>query len=83
MNRNKKENINVVESNLNPNQINFVSVDLPIYSKKDEIINAVKECDTVIITAETGSGKSTQVPQYLFSAGYVVILLQKKILCVL
>ena len=29
--------------------------------KRDEIINAVKECDTVIITAETGSGKSTLV----------------------
>ena len=39
--------------------------DLPILKKKDEIITAAKNARVIIITGETGSGKSTQVPQYL------------------
>lgn len=55
---------------------------LPIYDKKAEILSAVKECDTVIISAETGSGKSTQVPQYLREAGYRVICTEpRRIAC--
>lgn len=38
---------------------------LPIYSKKDIILDHFKEYDVTIIIANTGSGKSTQIPQYL------------------
>lgn len=56
---------------------------LPVYETKNEIISAVKKCDTVILTAETGSGKSTQIPQYLFEAGYDVIVTQpRRIACI-
>lgn len=56
---------------------------LPIYPFKDAIINAVRDNDTVILTAETGSGKSTQVPQFLHEAGYEVICTQpRRIACV-
>ena len=59
------------------------NTELPIYEKREEIINAVNNCDTVIISAETGSGKSSQVPQYLFSSGYNVIVTQpRRIACV-
>ena len=55
---------------------------LPITQKRNEIVNAVKNSDTVIITAETGSGKSTQIPQYLYEAGYEVIVTQpRRIAC--
>ena len=43
---------------------------LPIYAFRDEIIAAVAEHQVLIIVGETGSGKTTQIPQYLHEAGY-------------
>lgn len=54
---------------------------LPIYAQRDEIIKSVDQNQVTIITAETGAGKSTQVPQYLAEAGYKkVIITQPRIL---
>ncbi|GAA5834456.1 hypothetical protein JCM11251_007013 [Rhodosporidiobolus azoricus] len=38
---------------------------LPVYEGKDEILKGVAESDTVIVLGETGSGKTTQIPQFL------------------
>ena len=43
--------------------------DLPITSKKDEIIETVINNSVVIISGETGSGKTTQIPKFLLEAG--------------
>jgi pre-mRNA-splicing factor ATP-dependent RNA helicase DHX16 len=43
---------------------------LPIYQFRDELIQAVHDHQVVIIVGETGSGKTTQIPQYLHEAGY-------------
>ncbi|XP_015781179.1 pre-mRNA-splicing factor ATP-dependent RNA helicase DHX16-like [Tetranychus urticae] len=43
---------------------------LPIYAYKRELIKAVKEHQILIIEGETGSGKTTQIPQYLHEAGF-------------
>ncbi|XP_030376802.1 pre-mRNA-splicing factor ATP-dependent RNA helicase DHX16 [Scaptodrosophila lebanonensis] len=43
---------------------------LPVYPFKDDLIAAVKEHQVLIIEGETGSGKTTQVPQYLVEAGF-------------
>ncbi|KAJ9476741.1 putative Pre-mRNA-splicing factor ATP-dependent RNA helicase PRP43 (putative) [Pseudozyma hubeiensis] len=43
---------------------------LPITSGKEAIIEAVRKNDTVVILGETGSGKTTQIPQFLFEAGF-------------
>lgn len=43
---------------------------LPIYQFRDDIIQAVAEHQVLIIVGETGSGKTTQLPQYLHEAGY-------------
>jgi len=55
--------------------------DLPIYSRREEILAAVDASQVTIITAETGAGKSTQVPQFLAEHGYrKVIITQPRIL---
>ncbi|KAF8073633.1 hypothetical protein FPV67DRAFT_757460 [Lyophyllum atratum] len=43
---------------------------LPIYAFKEGLIEAIKEHQVLIVVAETGSGKTTQLPQYLHEAGY-------------
>ncbi|VDP08434.1 unnamed protein product, partial [Soboliphyme baturini] len=43
---------------------------LPIYPFKEDLIKAVSEHQIIIIEGETGSGKTTQIPQYLHEAGY-------------
>ena len=43
---------------------------LPIYARKSEIIQAVRDTQVCVILAETGSGKSTQITQYLYEEGY-------------
>ncbi len=42
---------------------------LPIFSKKDEIVNAIRQHQVVIISGETGCGKSTQLPKMCLEAG--------------
>ncbi|KAK0658833.1 Pre-mRNA-splicing factor ATP-dependent RNA helicase-like protein cdc28 [Lasiodiplodia hormozganensis] len=43
---------------------------LPIYSWKDQLMEAIGNYQCVIVVAETGSGKTTQIPQFLHEAGY-------------
>ncbi|KAL9438477.1 hypothetical protein AB3S75_024199 [Citrus x aurantiifolia] len=43
---------------------------LPIYPYRDELLQAVNEYQVLVIVGETGSGKTTQIPQYLHEAGY-------------
>ncbi|XP_053938629.1 probable ATP-dependent RNA helicase DHX37 isoform X2 [Cuculus canorus] len=43
---------------------------LPILAEEQVIMEAISENPIVIICGETGSGKTTQVPQFLYEAGY-------------
>ncbi|KAI4502443.1 hypothetical protein M0802_002355 [Mischocyttarus mexicanus] len=43
---------------------------LPIYPFRNDLIKAIKEHQILIIEGETGSGKTTQIPQYLYNAGF-------------
>lgn len=43
---------------------------LPIYSVREDLVNIVRENRVVIIVGETGSGKTTQLTQYLHEQGY-------------
>jgi ATP-dependent helicase HrpA len=42
---------------------------LPISSKRHEIIDSIKKHQVTIITGETGSGKTTQIPKMCLAAG--------------
>ncbi|MGD2186585.1 MAG: ATP-dependent RNA helicase HrpA [Desulfobacterales bacterium] len=43
--------------------------DLPITVKKDEIIRAIRQHPVIIVSGETGSGKTTQLPKFCLAAG--------------
>lgn len=55
-----------------------MNTSLPIYNYLSEITEAIKNHAVTIITAETGSGKSTQVPQYAHNAGYDVVVTEPR-----
>ncbi len=43
--------------------------ELPIFAKKDEIIEAIARHPVIVVSGETGSGKTTQLPKYCLAAG--------------
>ncbi|KAK4396906.1 putative pre-splicing factor ATP-dependent RNA helicase DEAH5 [Sesamum angolense] len=43
---------------------------LPIYKLKNELVKACHDNQVLVVIGETGSGKTTQVTQYLAEAGY-------------
>lgn len=43
---------------------------LPIYKFRDQIIQAINDNQMLVVIGETGSGKTTQMTQYLAEAGY-------------
>ena len=42
---------------------------LPMYARREDILTMVKENKVSVVLGETGSGKSTQMVQYLYQAG--------------
>lgn len=52
-------------------QIAEVRQNLPVYSYRKDLLQAIQKEDKVLlITASTGSGKSTQIPAYLLSSSH-------------
>eukprot|EP00933_Yihiella_yeosuensis_P040339 TRINITY_DN3461_c0_g3_i1.p1 TRINITY_DN3461_c0_g3~~TRINITY_DN3461_c0_g3_i1.p1 ORF type:complete len:1021 (+),score=232.04 TRINITY_DN3461_c0_g3_i1:105-3167(+) len=45
-------------------------VNLPVYQYKTGFLEAVRDYQVLIVVGETGSGKTTQLPQYLHEVGY-------------
>lgn len=43
---------------------------LPVFAVRQELLNVIRENSVVIIVGETGSGKTTQLTQYLHEEGY-------------
>ncbi|XP_052895056.1 ATP-dependent RNA helicase DHX8 isoform X2 [Anopheles moucheti] len=44
---------------------------LPIYKLRDDLIKAVTDNQILIVIGETGSGKTTQITQYLAESGFI------------
>ncbi|CAN0007127.1 unnamed protein product [Ectocarpus fasciculatus] len=51
-------------------EVQLARMKLPVCGMEQEIVEAINNNDAVILCGETGSGKSTQVPQFLYEAGY-------------
>ncbi|KAB0791931.1 hypothetical protein PPYR_03731 [Photinus pyralis] len=45
---------------------------LPILAEEQEIMEQINQNSFVVLAGETGSGKTTQVPQFLYEAGYAL-----------
>eukprot|EP00698_Gefionella_okellyi_P023437 TRINITY_DN8012_c0_g1_i1.p1 TRINITY_DN8012_c0_g1~~TRINITY_DN8012_c0_g1_i1.p1 ORF type:complete len:726 (+),score=167.50 TRINITY_DN8012_c0_g1_i1:67-2178(+) len=52
---------------------------LPVYQFKDEFMQKINENQVIVLVGETGSGKTTQIPQFLVEMG--LSSNQKKIAC--
>ena len=51
-------------------EIQEARLKLPVVAEEQRIMEAIHNNNVVILCGATGSGKSTQVPQMLFEAGY-------------
>lgn len=43
---------------------------LPVFTVRDELMTVIRENQVVVVVGETGSGKTTQMTQYLYEDGY-------------
>lgn len=51
-------------------EIQVARLRLPILSEEQVIMETINDNSIIILAGETGSGKTTQVPQFLYEAGY-------------
>ncbi|KAM6985128.1 LOW QUALITY PROTEIN: 3'-5' RNA helicase YTHDC2 [Aplochiton taeniatus] len=48
-----------------PSDLDVFRRSLPVYERQAEIIQVIKDSRVVLVVGETGSGKTTQIPQFL------------------
>ena len=55
---------------------------LPAFKHKFELVEKIDSHKATIVGGETGSGKSTQLPQYLYEAGYdmTIVLVPRRVI---
>ena len=58
---------------------NITRQDLPVYAHRLELLYSIEHFRVVLVIGETGSGKSTQLPQYLVENGWATG--GRKVLC--
>ena len=51
-------------------EINAARIELPVVAEEQKIMETIQGHDCTVICGATGSGKTTQVPQFMFEAGY-------------
>lgn len=51
-------------------EIQEARLKLPVVSEEQKLMEAIHDNNIVVICGATGSGKTTQVPQFLYEAGY-------------
>ncbi len=53
-----------------PEAIQEARMKLPVVGEEQKIMEAIHDNNTVVVFGATGSGKTTQVPQFLYESGY-------------
>lgn len=53
-----------------PNNLQEQRQSLPIYKLKDSLVETITQYRVLVVIGETGSGKTTQITQYLVEAGF-------------
>ncbi|XP_056099939.1 3'-5' RNA helicase YTHDC2 [Rhinichthys klamathensis goyatoka] len=48
-----------------PSELDCFRRSLPVYERQDELVQTIRENQVVLVLGETGSGKTTQIPQFL------------------
>jgi len=70
----RKVNLGDAKPDLHPversEEMEKLRQDLPVFMHEKEVLESVENNLVTIICGETGSGKSTQVPQFLYEYGY-------------
>ncbi|XP_053617052.1 probable ATP-dependent RNA helicase kurz [Plodia interpunctella] len=51
-------------------KVQVARLKLPILGEEQRIMELVNENELLLVSGETGSGKTTQIPQFLYEAGY-------------
>lgn len=60
----------IQEAQKKADSIEAVRKSLPVYALREELLQAVADHQVLVVVGETGSGKTTQLPQFLHEAGY-------------
>ncbi|XP_056143087.1 pre-mRNA-splicing factor ATP-dependent RNA helicase DHX16 isoform X2 [Lampris incognitus] len=58
------------QAELKKQSIQEVRRSLPVFPYREDLLAAIHEHQILVIEGETGSGKTTQIPQYLMEDGY-------------
>ncbi|KAK2819379.1 hypothetical protein Q5P01_024940 [Channa striata] len=57
--------IPMVPQKRSPSELDSFRCTLPVHERQDEILQLIRENRVVLVVGETGSGKTTQIPQFL------------------
>jgi len=68
--RKREEELRAMEEKTERERMAATRASLPIFQYREDLLKAVEEYQVLIIVGETGSGKSTQIPQYLHETGF-------------
>lgn len=68
--KDKKQEKVVTEKERKRMDLKETKESLPVFPFRDDLIAAIREHQVLIIEGETGSGKTTQIPQYLYEDGF-------------
>lgn len=60
----------IAEAEAAADKIMAVRRSLPVYAHREGLLQAIADNQVLIVVGETGSGKTTQLPQFLYEAGY-------------
>ncbi|XP_033836606.1 pre-mRNA-splicing factor ATP-dependent RNA helicase DHX16 [Periophthalmus magnuspinnatus] len=66
----EQEGPSLSQADLKKQSMQEVRRSLPIFPYREDLLRAITQHQILVIEGETGSGKTTQIPQYLMEDGY-------------